>query len=139
MSDCRVVIELTHEFAKMPHKAFPTDACFDLYIPESHDIGPGKTAVWDLGFRMELPEGWEAQIRGRSGWAKRGLIVHFGTIDHLYRHNVGVIVYNFSDSVIHVERGDRAAQMKLSRVFDAELVRGEVVEADRGGFGSTGS
>ena len=138
MSECSVIIELKHEFAKMPSKAYPSDACFDLYIPDDAEVLPGTPALLDLGICMEMPEGWEAQIRGRSGLARRGLMVHFGTVDHLYRKNVGVIVFNCSKEPIYLKRGDRIAQVKFARVFDVEIISGTVECTQRDGFGSTG-
>lgn len=122
----------------MPCKAYPTDACFDLFLPQDETVMPSSSALLDLGFRMQMPEGWEGQIRGRSGLARRGLTVHFGTVDHLYRKNVGVIVFNCSSHPIVLKKGDRIAQIKFARVYDTELVQGEVQQTDRDGFGSTG-
>ena len=138
MSDCTVKVELMRENAKLPKKAFPTDAAYDLFLPESAVIAPGQTIALKLGIRLELPIGWEAQIRGRSGLALKGLNVHFGTIDHLYRKELGVIVNNTSSEPIVFNEGDRVAQLKLERVWDTELVCGTVAETERGGFGSTG-
>lgn len=138
MSDCTVKVELMRENAKLPKKAFPTDAAYDLFLPESAVIAPGQTIALKLGLRLELPIGWEAQIRGRSGLALKGLNVHFGTIDHLYRKELGVIVHNTSSEPIVFNGGDRVAQLKLERVWDTELVCGTVAETERGGFGSTG-
>ena len=138
MVDCRVVVELEHKNAKMPQKAHITDACYDLYACEDLSVYPGESKIADLGFRLQLSEGWEAQIRGRSGLAKRGFMVHFGTIDHLYRKNVGVLVYNISQSVWSITSGDRIAQLYIGRVWNSELIAGAVQETERGGFGSTG-
>jgi dUTP pyrophosphatase len=91
---------------------------------------------------MALQEGWEAQIRGRSGLAlKHGLQVAFGTIDSDYRGEVGVIVYNVGDRIT-LRPGDRIAQMVFARVPRVRLL--EVPELTGttnrgvGGFGSTG-
>ena len=138
MSDCTVKVELIRENAKLPKKAFPTDAAYDLFLPEAAVVAPGQTVALKLGIRLELPSGWEAQIRGRSGLALRGLNVHFGTIDHLYRKELGVIVHNNSSEPLAFNVGDRIAQLKLERVWDTELVCGTVTETERGGFGSTG-
>lgn len=85
-----------------------------------------------------MEEGWEVQIRGRSGLAKKGIEVHFGTIDHLYRLEVKVLVHNASPEPWQVEAGDRVAQMKLARVWSVELEEGQVTPSERGGLGSTG-
>lgn len=138
MIDCTVKVELIREKAKLPKKAFPTDAAYDLFLPESAAVTPGQTVALKLGIRLELPSGWEAQIRGRSGLALKGLTVHFGTIDHLYRKELGVIVHNTSSETIKLAEGDRIAQLKLEKVWNTELVCGTVIDTERGGFGSTG-
>ncbi len=138
MTDCIVKVELIRENAKLPQKAFPTDAAYDLFLPESVVVASGQIVALKLGIRLELSEGWEAQIRGRSGLALRGLNVHFGTIDHLYRKELGVIVHNISPDIIKLSEGDRIAQLKFERVWNTELICGVVTDTERGGFGSTG-
>jgi dUTP pyrophosphatase len=96
------------------------------------------------GLFIELPAGYEAQIRPRSGLAlKRGLTVLNtpGTIDADYRGEVGVILANFGDASFSVKKGDRIAQIVVVPVTRAEIVEtDEVAATDRGagGFGSTG-
>lgn len=138
MCDTRVVVERVLPGAILPRKAHESDACFDLYAPAAGSIGAGETGIIDLGLRLELAEGWEAQIRGRSGLAKRGIVVHPGTIDCEYRKNVGVLVHNLSALTFAFAQGDRVAQMKISRVWQVELCEGQVAPTERGGFGSTG-
>lgn len=135
----RVVVERRHAAAILPRKANPTDACFDLALPEAAAVPARATAILDLGFGVELQPGWELQIRGRSGLATCGLVVHPGTLDHLYRQNVKVIVHNLSDAELTFAAGHRIAQMKLDRVWDVLLEEGAVAPTERGGLGSTGS
>ncbi|MGM9991642.1 MAG: dUTP diphosphatase [Candidatus Bruticola sp.] len=139
MCDCTVKVELIHEKARLPKKAFPTDAAYDLFLPVKTVLAPGQTKVLKMGLRFEMPAGWEAQIRGRSGLAVRGLTVHFGTIDHLYRKELGVIVHNLSSEIIELQEGDRVAQVKFDKVWHTNLVCEIVSDTERGGFGSTGS
>ncbi|MBQ7567232.1 dUTP diphosphatase [bacterium] len=136
--DTRLIVELRHPQAKLPQKAHSSDACFDLYLPEAAVVPPRSTHTLDTGLALQLEEGWEAQVRGRSGLAKRGLFVHPGTIDHLYRQNLWIIVHNLSDAPFELKAGDRVAQLKISRVWSVELVSGSVEASDRGGLGSTG-
>lgn len=131
-------ISLLHPQAVMPKKANPSDACFDLAACEGLTIEPGATGLVRLGWAMQLEEGWEARVRGRSGLASRGIVAHHGTIDHLYRLEVKVILHNLSADPFWVEPGDRVAQMSVAPVYPVALVRAEVEETDRGGFGSTG-
>ena len=107
-------------------------------------LEPGARALVPLGFALEIPNGYEVQVRPRSGLALRhGITLPNtpGTIDSDYRGAVGVIVMNAGDTPFVIEHGDRIAQLIV-----APVVRGrfEVVdslgESDRGegGFGSTG-
>lgn len=136
--DTRVVVERRHPRARIPRKAHPSDACYDLYSPAEAVLAPGESAAVDLGLALQLEEGWEAQIRGRSGLAHRGILVHPGTIDHLYRHNLRVVIHNASGEPYEIRCGDRIAQMKISRVWKVELQDGRVEPTARGGLGSTG-
>ena len=93
---------------------------------------------------MELPLGYEAQVRPRSGLAlKHGITVLNtpGTIDAGYRGEVGVILANFGDADFAVKKGDKIAQIVIAPVTQPEIVEvADVNETDRGagGFGSTG-
>ncbi len=138
MSDTRLIIERVNPAAVAPRKANPSDACFDLFVPEAYRVLPGERTALGTGWLMQIEEGWEVQIRGRSGLGKRGIEVHFGTIDHLYRQEVKVLVHNASGQVWEVAAGDRVAQMKLARVWEVEIVEARVERSERGGLGSTG-
>lgn len=108
-----------------------------LLYPQSRVIIPTNLFI-------KLPEGYEAQIRPRSGQSfKKGFMVlnSPGTIDSDYTGNIGVIVANFTDSVIKIEHGERIAQMVISKYDTVNWVNVDVLdETDRkdGGFGSTG-
>lgn len=83
--------------ATIPTKAHPTDSGFDLYASEDVIIKPGETAVVPTGIAVQLPPGYEATVRPRSGiTAKTKLRVQLGTIDNEYRGEIGVIVDNIS-------------------------------------------
>lgn len=133
-----VTIELLHPEAQLPSRAHSTDACFDLRASEGVTIDNGSTGMVPLGWSMQLQEGWEALIRGRSGLACKGVMAHLGTIDHLYRKEVKVILHNLSGAEFVIEPGDRIAQMTFSPVFSVQLTEGQVEITERGGFGSTG-
>ena len=107
-------------------------------------IEPGEIRLIPTGFAIALPEGYEAQIRPRSGLAVQhgiGLINSPGTIDADYRGEVKIAVINLGKKPFTLQRGDRIAQMVIKRVYRMRL---EVVEqldqTDRnaGGFGHTG-
>ena len=133
-----VIIQLLDSNAQMPSRAHETDACFDLRASGSLTLENGQTGLVCLGWAMQLEEGWEARIRGRSGLSSKGVIAHHGTIDHLYRKEVKVILHNFSGDKFTVEVGDRVAQLMFAPVYPVVLSSGQITVTERGGFGSTG-
>ena len=108
-------------------------------------IAPGERAIIPTGLYIELPEGYELQIRGRSGLAAKSGIMPangIGTIDTDYRGEIGVILLNTSKEPFTVRRGDRIAQGVLAQYEQVAWQEVEVVsETARGtgGFGSTGT
>jgi dUTP pyrophosphatase len=104
----------------------------------------GETALVPTGFAIALPEGFEAQIRPRSGLAAKhqiGILNSPGTVDADYRGEVKVILTNFSQKDFIIKRGERIAQMVIARHARADWL--EVDELDptkrgAGGFGHTG-
>lgn len=96
------------------------------------------------GLFIELPEGYEAQIRPRSGLALNeglGVLNSPGTIDADYRGELGIIMINLSNAVINIKDGDRICQMVINKVEQAELIEvKELSDTERGigGFGHTG-
>jgi dUTP pyrophosphatase len=107
-------------------------------------IESGERAAVATGLVFEIPEGWEIQVRPRSGLAwRQGLTVVNapGTIDSDYRGEVKVLLVNLGSERLTVERGDRVAQLILSPVHRAMFVEVEALtetERAEGGFGSTG-
>ena len=127
-----------------PRKAHDDDAAFDLRSRVDVVIPSGKIMLVPTGVFMELPVGYEAQVRPRSGLAlKHGITVLNtpGTIDAGYRGEVGVILINAGEKDFAIARGDRIAQMVVQQLTDVQLVSAEALsETARGagGFGSTG-
>ncbi len=117
----------------------------DLRSVESARIAPGTWGSVGTGLHLEIPEGYEAQVRPRSGLAlKKGIMVLNtpGTIDSDYRGEVRVILMNLGEEVFEIEPGDRVAQMIFCPVVQAEFEEVEILtstEREAGGFGSTGS
>jgi dUTP pyrophosphatase len=105
---------------------------------------PGMRMLIPCGFRIEVPAGYEAQIRGRSGLAlKRGLGLPNapGTIDSDYRGEVCVILINWGDEPQTIRRGERIAQMVIAPVVRAELIEADQLDSTMrgaGGFGHSG-
>ncbi len=127
-----------------PGRAHHDDAAFDLRSRENTSLPPGEVTVVPTGLFLELPHGFEAQVRPRSGLAAKHAITipnAPGTIDAGYRGEVCVIMFNLGKKEYSVSRGDRIAQMVIQRLPDIELVPAEsLAESKRGsgGFGSTG-
>jgi dUTP pyrophosphatase len=146
MNDLRIYFKKLSKKAEIPVYSNKTDACCDLKIIEDYLIKPGDIILARTGFAMALPEGFEAQIRPRSGLALKGLFVlnSPGTIDSSYRGEVKIIFTNLGRESIMLKAGDRAAQMKFSIVYTGHFLDSgnnelENTERGSGGFGSTGS
>ena len=113
-------------------------------VSEPVCLAPGDIALIPTGFAMALPEGYEAQIRPRSGLAVKhgiGLINSPGTIDADYRGEVKIPLINHGRQPFTVNRKDRIAQMIISKISRAECVAVETLEISTrndGGFGHTG-
>ena len=131
----------------LPAYATPQSAGMDLRanITEPVELKPFSRALIPTGLHIALPEGYEAQIRPRSGLAiKKGItcLNTPGTIDADYRGDVGVILINLSAETFVVEPGERIAQMVINKFEQAEF---ELVEAldeterGEGGYGHTGT
>ena len=130
----------------LPQYATPQSAGMDLRanLTESIVLKPLERCLVPTGLFIALPEGYEAQVRPRSGLAlKKGITVLNapGTIDADYRGEVGVLLVNLSQEEFVVNDGERVAQMVIARHETADLV--EVAELDEtergaGGYGHTG-
>lgn len=129
----------------LPVKAHDDDAAFDLKSRTQMEIPPHKSALVPTGLFIELPEGFEAQVRPRSGLALKRCVTVLntpGTIDAGYRGEVGVILINHGDTPFAIERGDRIAQMVIQELPKVRLVAVDALsdsERGTGGFGSTGT
>jgi dUTP pyrophosphatase len=132
--------------ARLPTYMTPGAAGADLHaaVAEPVRIAPGERAVIPIGIALEIPEGFEGQVRPRSGLAARdGLTVLNapGTIDADYRGELNVIVVNLGQKECWILSGDRIAQLVVAPVAQAEMGWSEELgETDRGagGFGHTG-
>ena len=163
-----IPIEYCREDAKMPTYAHLTDAGMDIYALEDIDILPGETKLIPTGIKIAIPLGYAMLIHPRSGTSlktKLRICNSIGLIDSGYRGEIGVIVenidspikdleYHFEDggkvvvdsilhgSTIHIEKGERFAQMRLVEVpkavfYEVENVS-EIGEDRKSGFGGTG-
>lgn len=143
-----VVIKFKRESAmvdlELPSYQTADAAGMDVRSNETRTVQPGEVALIATGFSMEIPPGYEAQLRPRSGLAiNHGvtLLNSPGTIDADFRGEVKVILINHSTRPFHVRSLDRIAQMVIARVERAEIeVVTELSDSERGsgGFGHTG-
>jgi dUTP pyrophosphatase len=119
------------------------DAGMDLHAVEDVSLAPGETKLVPTGLALELPPGYEAQIRPRSGLALKHSITlpnSPATIDPGYRGELRVILLNLGRNSFEIRRGDRIAQMVISRYEAVEWEEGDLAASSRGagGFGSSG-
>jgi dUTP pyrophosphatase len=130
--------------AMMPTKGSKKAACFDAYLPQNYTpLIPGETRIVPLGFAVEVPDGYELQVRPRSGLASKGMTVANspGCVDSDFRGEVGVILMNLSNMIMPLNKGDRVCQLKLALAPEFEFVEVDIIEETErgtGGFGHTG-
>ena len=150
-----IKIKKLNDNATIPTRSHSTDAGLDLYASEDVMLHTDETEIVPTGIAIEVPPGYEAQVRSRSGVTSRGVMtVHTGTIDSGYTGEVGVIVTcrippsqttlanSPRNKYRNIKAGDKIAQLVISPIetpkvevvdeFDSESERGE------NGFGSTG-
>ena len=134
-----------HPAAILPTYAHgPTeDAGMDLHAVEPVTLEPGVPQLVPTGLTIELPVGFEAQVRPRSGLALKHAIMMPnapGTIDPGYRGEIRVILINLGREPYTIHAGDRIAQMIVARYESVEWIEGTLAESSRGagGFGSSG-
>lgn len=157
----QIPIEICNPEAKIPTYAHKGDAGMDVYSTIDVTIAPGETKLIPLGFKVAIPEGYELQVRPRSGFSLR---THLrvanapGTIDSGYRDEVGIILHNCAPTIqdfgdgraetclygpsYTISKGDRIAQLVLQAVPTALFIKtsdiSKIGEDRGGGWGSTG-
>jgi len=130
--------------AKIPKAAKQGDVAFDLYSVIDYELQPGERFAVPTGIAIEIPVGYEGQVRPRSGLAlKEGISVLNtpGTIDSGYRGEVKTIMINHGEAAFHITRGMRISQLAVRPVPEVQFIEvDELSDSDRGegGFGSTG-
>lgn len=139
----KIRIKKLHPDAALPIYAHGAseDAGLDLRAVERIVLTNGVAQAVPTGIAIELPSGYEAQVRPRSGMAlKHSLTVNFGTIDPGYRGEIRVIMFNLGLNDYVVEKGDRIAQLIVARYESIDWEEGDLSDSTRGGggFGSSG-
>jgi dUTP pyrophosphatase len=142
-----IQIEKIHPDAVTPKYAYQSDSGFDLYSVEKLTIPPFGRALVPTGLKLGFPDGFEIQVRPKSGLAiNMGLTVLNtpGTVDHGYTGEIQVIVFNTNNNAVIIEKGMKIAQAVLCPVIPGKFVNfvevDKLEDKDRGinGFGSTG-
>ena len=146
-----MVVVKFHNYSANPDPCYQHDgdAGFDLYSNETLFIGERDTKLVDVGLRVDIPRGYEGQIRLRSSYAKKGIIIPNspGTIDSGYKGFILVPVRNLRQhESFKIEKGERFSQMIINELPEVELLSVpkeelflEETSRGDGGFGSTGS
>lgn len=139
----RIGFKKLSQDAKVPAKAHAGDAGMDVCALDDTTLETLVPAVVRTGIAADIPEGYEIQVRPRSGLATKGVTVVNapGTIDSGYKGEIGVILVKLSAGSFSVRKGDRIAQLVVARVCECETAEVYDVgtsERGEGGFGSTG-
>jgi dUTP pyrophosphatase len=130
----------------VPQRAYPGDVCFDLEWRPSATCEAKKLyrcipARFETGVALELPPGYEAVVRGRSGLALKGVMAHQGTVDTGYRGEIFVVLMHYMIEPVEFTPGDRIAQLAIREVPIVSLIEeNELSSTERGerGGGSSG-
>jgi dUTP pyrophosphatase len=137
-------VELLNKNSKLPTKSYDSDSGFDLSTIESFTLNPGDVKLVRFGIVIELEDGWEAQVRNRSGIVTRYrcmIPLGVGTVDSSYRGELMAPLFNFGREGIAFNKGERIAQLVIKRTENVSLELGKVdhnTKRGEGGFGSTG-
>ena len=129
----------TRSDAKEPVYKSAGAVALDLYGCDDAVIPPGELRKIDTGIAVEIPEGYEGQIRPRSGMTAERVRAELGTIDQDYRGALQVLIINLTEEPAYIVAGTRIAQFVIAPVMKVTLVDTELDETERGnnGFGST--
>ncbi len=139
----RVIVDADPEHFPRYASAEAAGADLRAAIDKAIELKPGERSVVPTGIKCAIPEGYEGQVRPRSGLAARHgvtLVNSPGTIDSDYRGEIGVILINHGSEAFEIQPGERLAQLVIAPVVRADFVLGTPEDSLRGagGFGSTG-
>ena len=145
MNDLKIFFKKLDSRAVIPTYGNYGDSCCDLYVIEDYIIKPGKILLARTGFAIAMPQGFEAQVRPRSGLSLRGLSIPNSpaTIDWGYRGEIKIPLINLGEKDIPIVAFDKVAQMKFAATFTGHFLDVGDNNLDdtargSGGFGSTG-
>lgn len=148
-----IKIKKLHPDAVIPTKGTPLSAGYDVYAPCDFEVKPGRS-VMPLGFAIEMPEGYAAIVRARSGYSAKGFAgtrVHSeyrfdcdsitGVVDADFRQGIGVILKSYEPRMFTIKKGQRVAQILFKKVEAVNFIETDTLTETKrdGGFGSTGN
>ena len=141
--DLNIHVKSLNPCFEMPRYQTVGASGFDLCSMRNFALRPGQVGMVELGFSIAIPQGWEGQVRMRSGLAKLGIMLAngVGTVDSDYRGEVCALLYNGGSKTFYIELGMRVCQMVIARVESVSLILESELDATTrgaGGFGSTG-
>ena len=143
--DFKVPYFLESDECKVPYKATPNAAAYDLYAAENKEILPNSNAIVSLDLRIAIPKGFFGKIFSRSGlFLNNKITAEAGVIDYGYHGIVHVLLFNHSDEVFSVKIGQRIAQVVFLENFDVKFEMAQSADLlpksvrNEGGFSSTG-
>lgn len=138
----QIKIKKLADDAKLPSYAHSHDAGMDLYSCETFLLEPNERHAFDLGFAMEIPEGFVGLVWDKSGLSfKYGLHCLGGVIDSTYRGEVKIMIINLGEKPYQVEKGDKIAQLLIQPIVSAKIIETSKLDKtarEDGAFGSTG-
>jgi len=130
------------ELAIVPSRKSTMAAGYDLYSAYNYVLKPNRRVLVKTDIGLEIPEGYYGRIASRSGISlKYGVEVGAGVVDSDYRGNIGIILYNHGDKEFNISRGDRVAQIIITKICSLKLVKTDNLKLtlrNGSGFGSTG-
>lgn len=148
MDKIPIKVKRLDDSTDLPLPSYESEGCSGMDIRASVKkaviLNPGEIRLIPTGLVVSVPPGYEAQIRPRSGLALEygiGMVNSPGTIDSDYRGEIGIIVINWGQRPFTIRRGDRIAQMIITRVYRADIMEVEVLDSTQrgeGGFGHSG-
>jgi dUTP pyrophosphatase len=138
----KIKVKILNNNCKVPMYAYDSDSGCDVYAAETVTLKQFETVKIPTGVCLQIPEGYEVQVRPKSGLSSKGILVYFGTVDNNYTGEIQVNVCKLSPGEHTFNKGDKIAQLVFCEgIVHAEFEHVSKLEnTDRGnnGFGSTG-
>lgn len=137
----KLLVERLHPTAKLPQKARPSDAAYDLYANDYYSIPPYGQSLVSTGIKLAIPAGHVGLIWDKSGLANAGITTMGGVIDAGYRGEIKVVVKNLSEDIFNIVPQQKIAQILIQEISNLEISEEKIddsTDREANGFGSTG-